>query len=377
MNRLLIKNVVNAHVAVPLLVDVLIQNGQIVKIGPLLPETGVQMVYDGQGVYVSSGFTDMHVHITVPGLTQIQGHEMGVDVEQYGVRTGVGTLVDAGSFGADNIEKALDYTVGKQTRVLFLMNASRTGIRPGTPELEDLDKIDIQAAEKVYAKHADRIVGLKARASISASGKAGIKAIVKAKQLAVALNLPMMVHVGNAPPLIEEVLETLTEGDIITHCFHGKRSNAILTENDEIKPEALAARERGVLFDIGHGTESFNYAVTQKMIGKNFLPDTISTDLHVLNAKGPVLSLPVTVNKFMTLNGSVQPWLDMITERARKAFKLTPVNSLGEGQFADLVLFRLDPAEETYFDSDGNPIPVQKKLAVLKTIKGNALLPVD
>jgi len=380
METLLLKNVIDPTQIIAgkaKLINVLIEDGRITGIGPHIDSSSAHLVYNAGGAMVTGGMIDIHVHVTVPGITQFQGHEMGVDIEQYGFRTGVSTLVDAGTFGADNIQKAIEYASHKITNVLFLMNASRTGIQVGTPELEDTSKIDLEAVEKAYARHPERIIGIKARASKSASGAAGIAAIAKAKALAVALSLPMVVHVGNSPPLIEEVLALLTEGDVVTHCFHGKRANGMLDAEGHVKRAVLAARDRGVLFDIGHGSESFNYAVANEMFANEFLPDIISTDLHVLNANGPVLSLPVTLSKLMTLNQSLWPWLGMVNEAPRRAFGLSPASNFKIGEVADLAIFSLVDCDKTYLDSDKNPIHMTQEVKVQKIIKGATLLPVD
>jgi dihydroorotase len=238
------------------------------------------------------------------------------------------------------------------------------------PELEDMENIDIDAARSAYKKYGSRIVGIKARASVSASGKSGIRAIRKAKELAQALDLPIVVHIGHAPPTIEDVLSLLTEGDIITHCFHGKLSNAIVNQDYTLKNETLEARERGVLFDIGHGSESFNFLVAKKLMDVGFLPDIISTDIYAKNANGPVFSLPITIDKFITLNGSILPWTNMVTAAPRKAFHLTESGELAAGEKADLVVFTTVPAQMEYEDSDGNPIPITKKLKMKLVIKG-------
>jgi dihydroorotase len=238
------------------------------------------------------------------------------------------------------------------------------------PELEDMENIDIDVARSAYKKYGSRIVGIKARASESASGKSGIKAIRKAKELAQALDLPIVVHIGHAPPSVEDVLSLLTEGDIITHCFHGKLSNAIVNQDYELKRETLEARERGVLFDIGHGSESFNYLVAEKLIDVGFLPDIISTDIYAMNENGPVFSLPTTIDKFITLNDSILPWINMVTTAPGQAFNLPESGELAVGQKADLVVYSTVPTEMEYADSDGNPIPITKKLKMKLMIKG-------
>ena len=373
MRDLLIKNAVivdKQNVNLSEKNHILIRNGILKEISPDIKESTSMEVLDIKGNYLSQGWIDMHSHISVPGLTRIMGIDFGVDILDYGVKTGVSTMLDAGTFGADNIQKAIDFTESKDTTVYFLINAARTGLRPLKPELEDLSKIDIDAAQAIYEKNQSLIVGVKARASKSATGKSGFKAIVKSKDLANALELPMIVHIGHAPPQIEEVLGILSEGDIITHCFHGKLSNAIVDENYKPRKETLMARDRGVLFDIGHGSESFNYHVAEKLFEAGFLPDIISTDLHSKNKKGPVFSLPMTVDKFITLNDSILPWVDLVTSKPREAFHLSGSTKLAIGEKADLVIFDLVPTQETYSDSDGNAIPIEKKLLMKTLIKG-------
>jgi len=380
MSKLLIKNAVmieNLDSDLSIRKDILLRDGVIQEISPIIDEIQDVKTLDVEGSFVSRGFIDMHTHITIPGLTNFQGFEMGIGIERCGVESGVSSILDAGTFGADNVQSAIDYSADKETNVYFLMNASKTGIQPLTPELEDLDKIDIDAAQAVYDNNKTRIVGIKARASDTASGKSGIKALIKAKELAMALSLPLVVHIGHAPPTIEEVLAVLGAGDVVTHSFHGKLSNAIVDENYQIKDEALSARERGVLFDIGHGSASFNYQVAKKLYEAGFLPDIISTDIYSSNADGPVISLTATVDKLITLNDSIQPWVNMITIKPDEAFKLSKKTGINTGDKADLVVFNLISNEATYYDSDKNPIPIGKQLTVKNIIKGNTLIGVN
>jgi dihydroorotase len=373
MSGLLIKNaVIVDHPEADLTKksNLLVEDGFIKSISEDIGDDETVETVDIEGDFLSRGFIDMHTHITVPGLTQYKGYEFGVDILKYGVNSGVSTMVDAGTFGAETVQPAIDYVKDKDTTVYFLINAAKTGLVPLKPELEDMNNIDIDAAKKTYELYKTHIVGIKARASKSASGKSGIEAIIKAKELAVALELPIVVHIGHAPPKIEDVLAILSEGDIITHCFHGKLSNAIVDQNYKPKNETLMARERGVLFDIGHGSESFNYKVAKSLYESGFLPDIISTDLHAQNEHGPVHSLPATIYKFITLNDSILPWITMVTSKPGKAFHLTESSKLSAGEKADLTIFNTVPTKEEYLDSDGNPIQITKKLYVKMLIKG-------
>ncbi len=377
MKKLLIKNTLfisgmNADQVVEN--DILISEELIEEIAPSIEDVGEYEILDVSKSYVSPGFIDSHVHIAVPGMTQYKGMEMGVDVEKYGIQSGVSALIDAGTFGADLIETAIESVKEKETQVFFLINASKIGIQPNTPELEDLDNIDLQAARDVYSRNKDRIVGVKARASISAAGSAGIKAIAKAKELACELGLPMMVHIGNGPPDIVDVLDLLTSGDVITHCFHGKLSNAIVNEDYALRPATIRARERGVLFDVGHGSASFNYLVASKCFSQGFTSDLISTDLHSMNCNGPVFSLPLTISKMFLLDEDVTRWIAEAAVNPAKTFHIGVADDEYTGKPADLVVFKVIPTDEIQYDSDKNPLHLTGKIDVQAVIKGNHII---
>ena len=356
--------------------DILICDDLIEKIAPSIEADGECEILDVSKGYVSQGFIDSHVHVGVPGMTQYKGMEMGIDIEKFGIQSGVATMIDAGTFGANSIENAIEYTKTLETKVFFLMNASKTGIQPNTPELENLDNIDLQAAQDVYSRNKESIVGIKARASISASGSAGIKAIEKAKELAVELGLPMMVHIGNEPPAITDVLNLLTKGDVITHCFHGKLSNAIVNEDYSLRPETMRARERGVQFDVGHGSASFNAEVARRCFDQGFVSDMISTDLHSMNCKGPVFDLPLTISKMLLFDENIAHWIPDVTVNPGRVFHIGITDGDFIGKPANLVIFRIIPTDETQFDSDKNPIHLMRKMDVQAVFKGDHIIEV-
>lgn len=377
MKKLLIKNtrfINSIRPDQPQNTDILITDGCIEKVEPSICVSGEHDIYDVSGSYVSQGFIDMHTHIAVPGMTQFKGREMGIDIEQYGIQSGVTTLIDAGTFGSETVQTAIDYVKSRETQVLFLLNASKTGIQPFKAELENLENIDIQSAKKAYTENTDYIVGIKARASKSACGSADIRAIVKAKKLACELELPLVVHIGNAPPRIEEVLYLLTKGDVVTHCFHGKLNNAIVDEDYHLRPEVVKARERGVLFDIGHGSESFNYEVARRLFSYGFDADIISTDLHSMNCLGPVFGLPLTVSKMLTLDEEITHWIPKVTANPAIAFCMEISSEGYIGNQAGLTIFDIVSTDETQYDSDKNPIHLNQKIEVKNVVKGNRII---
>src|SRR5262249_40240670 len=139
---------------------------------------------------------------------------------------------------------------------------------------------------KVVEQNRDLIVGIKVRIGRTASGAAGIVPLDVAEQVADQTGLPLMAHIDEPPPSYTAVVERLRPGDVLTHCYR-PFPNAPVDGKGKVKPAVLAARERGVLFDIGHGMGSFGWATARAMMAEGFPPDTISSDVHALCINGP------------------------------------------------------------------------------------------
>src|SRR5699024_2485569 len=172
--------------------------------------------------------------------------------DDIGYRSGVTTVVDAGSSGADDIDEFIAMTSECKTRVLAYLNISSIGLVVRN-ELHDMENINVEKIKQALANHREFIVGLKARMSGSVVNGNGILPLVKAKEISRELSLPVMVHIGNPPPTLAEVIAQLEKGDVITHCFHGKEDNHIFSQEGENLPILLEAVEKGVYLDVGHG----------------------------------------------------------------------------------------------------------------------------
>lgn len=347
--------------------DVIISAGHIACIRePRSPQSGD--LFDASGLLVVPGLIDMHTHVYA-GPT-----ELGIAPDAVGVSRGVTTVVDAGSSGSANLPAFRSSTMhSAQTRVLAFINLARTGLE--RPRFEISSREFWSTAEEILAAAQDpSIRGIKARASATAVGPLGIEPIKRAKELASLAKLPLMVHVGNAPPLFTEVLNLLTRGDIITHCFHGK-PGGILDEQGRIIPEAIEARQRGVLFDIGHGTSSFNFAVAEKACDQGFFPDLCGTDVYLQNVNGPVYDLPTTLSKMLALGISLFDVIRLATVSAASALRMTDdLGTLEVGRQADLSILRLVDEQRTVADSDGNTKIMKQFLKPVAVVRAGNLL---
>ena len=180
----------------------------------------------------------------------------------------------------------------------------------GWPEGEavDLAYLDVGKAVRAIEENRDIAVGIKVREQAPLIvGDNGLEPVRIAVQAGERAGVPVMVHIGGAPAQLGELMGLLRPGDVITHCFtpapHG------LVEHGKLIDDAQQARERGIVFDVGHGFGSFDYGVVERAIEHGFWPDTISTDLHSLSARGPVGDLPRTMAKLLNLG---MPLLEVV-----------------------------------------------------------------
>lgn len=350
--------------------DILVENGVIKGIDENIKENGAEYI-ELNGEIITPGLIDMHTHVYAGNTL------LGIDPDIVGVNTGTTTLFDAGSSGASNFEHFKSSIIDKsETRVISLLNIASTGLAEGLSELRDLNNINFEAIKETVEKHRDIIKGIKARASASVVGELGVKPIREAKKVAAKLGLPLVVHIGNYPPGIEEVLEVMGKGDVITHCFHGK-PNGLLMEDGKLKKETAQAIERGVLFDVGHGTASFNFNTAKKAISQGFIPNIISTDIYLKNYQGPVYSLAVTMSKLLNLGLSLEDCVTKVTTAPMRNFKLHNIGALKEGYCADLTILNLDNIPVKYIDSDGNTLEGDKNIQVKYVVRDGVVKKLD
>jgi dihydroorotase len=273
--------------------DVAIDGGLIAAIGDDL--RGRERI-EARGLLVVPGLIDLHVHV-YRGVSHY-----GIDADTYLLRRGTTTGVDVGSAGAQTFAGLRRMVIEKaQTRLYAYLHIAVEGmISPLVGELEDLRWASVEQCVRVAGANRDVIAGVKLRAGHQMVGADPRPALGLALEAAGALALPLMVHVIDMQMPLPELLARLRAGDVVTHCFHGN-DGGLLDAGGEVWPEAFAARERGILFDVGHGVGSFTWRVARTALAQGFPPDTISSDIHAHNHAGPVHDLPRTLSKLLHL----------------------------------------------------------------------------
>ncbi|EOU1297323.1 amidohydrolase/deacetylase family metallohydrolase [Cronobacter sakazakii] len=347
------------------LADIAIKDGKIAALGSVTGEARATRDLNGE-YYVSPGWIDLHVHCYPKSPIY---HD---EPDAVGVSTGVTTVVDAGSTGANDIDDFYALTRGVATEVLALLNVSKVGLIAQN-ELADMANIDAAAAREAIARHPDFIVGLKARMSSSVVGENGIAPLERAKAIQQENGqLPLMVHIGNGPPPLDEIAARLSQGDIITHCFNGK-PNRILTPQGQLRASISDALERGVRLDVGHGSASFSFEVARQAIALGILPHTISSDIYCRNRiNGPVRSLAHVMSKFLAIGLSLPQVIDCVTLHAAQALRLAHKGRLTPGADADLTIFDLRRQPALFTDADEQTLHGDYLLVPLAAVRAGA-----
>lgn len=342
--------------------DIALKDGKIAALGDV-NGTALKTIELGGECYVSAGWIDSHVHCYPKSPIY---HDQP---DSVGIATGVTTVVDAGSTGADDIDDFYTLTREAATEVYALLNISRVGLIAQN-ELANMANIDADAVREAVKRHPDFIVGLKARMSSSVVGENGITPLDRAKAMqAQNGDLPLMVHIGNNPPDLDEIAERLSAGDIITHCYNGK-PNRILTPQGELRASVTRAISRGVRLDVGHGTAILSFAVAKRAIELGILPHTISSDIYCRNRiSGPVHSLANVMSKFLAIGMSLPQVIECVTANAADGLRLKQKGRLQIGLDADLTLFTLKRQPTVLVDAENDSLQAEQLLVPLAAIR--------
>lgn len=350
--------------------NIFIKDGKFIdekELGSLKSEYSIIYI-DALGHYVSPGFIDLHTHVFP------YDNPLGIAPDLVGIYQGVTTVVDAGSSGIDNYESFAMNVISKtQTRILSFINLSRNGLCKGLSELSKVeDFMSKQEFQEAMLKF-DSIVGLKVRLSRSVVKENGNKPLEFLKKEFANCDVPTMVHIGNAPPTTQEVLPLLEKGDIVTHAFHGK-PGGILSDNHLLIPEAKEALERGVVFDVGHGTDSFSFKTMERFAKMSNDYFTISTDIYKKNFIHPVQSLAATMTKLLIMGYSLEQVVSSVTSLPAKLLKSNMIGTFDSGAFGDVTIFKLEKTNEELTDSYGVVYKAKNVIAPLVTIKEGEIM---
>lgn len=317
---------------------------------------------------LSPGWIDLHAHI-YDGMTSIS-----VPADAVGLGTGVHLIADAGSAGEATLPGFMKYVVPTyETEVRAWLNISSIGL-VHMREVAELTHIDVDRTITTAYDNRHFICGIKVRSSGAILGAMGLQPLQLAVLAAREAGMPVMVHIGEAPPRIDDVLDLLDEGDVVTHCFHGKTGHP-WTRDGVPGAALLRALDRGVILDVGHGAASFSYDICKKAIGKGLSAFSISTDVHIRNINGPVYDLPTTMSKLLWCGLPIEDVIAGVTSVPASVLRLPDWCNLESG-LTRATLFRLTskpPEGRLYRDATGTCIQPERVIIPEAVIMGKEI----
>jgi dihydroorotase len=352
--------------------DVGISGGKIAEVAAKLDPNDALKTVDIDGLYVTPGLIDIHAHVyTGTGEPRSYAGDSSVYPDGFSFRVGVTTLVDAGGSGWRNFEDFKTRVIDRQrTRVLALLNIVGNGMRGGKFE-NNLEDMEAGPTGEMAKKHKGVIVGIKT-AHYSGPEWAPVERAVEA---GTAADIPVMVDFGiNHPdtrPLADLVTKKLRPGDIYTHMYSGLRNELV---DGKPNPGMIEGRKRGVIFDVGHGGGSFLWRVAVPMVKAGFIPDSISTDLHIGSMNAGMKDQLNVMGKFLALGIPLDQVIRMSTWNPAKEIKQEQLGHLSAGAIADIAVLRLEKGKFGFIDMNGARMAGSQRLTAEMTLKDGRIV---
>ncbi|MBX9629354.1 MAG: amidohydrolase/deacetylase family metallohydrolase [Burkholderiales bacterium] len=332
--------------------DVGIRWGRVAAVEPSIDASRALQAIDASGHLVVPGLVDLHAHVYA------QGSALGLPADELAPFTATTTYVSAGDAGAGNFSALRHYIIAQaRSRIFAFVHISRIGLA-GFPvgETLNIDYADVDATAKTVAENADVALGVKVRMSKNVVGTHGLEPLVRAIAAAerAGPGFRVQCHIGDAPGELPAVLDLLRPGDILTHAYSGAGNNVV--QGDRVVPAALAAKQRGVIIDVGHGGGSFDYTVAEPAMAQGLVPDTISSDIHAVSGNTPGQPyLPWVMSKFLNLGVALEQVIAMATVNpARVIGRVEKLGTLEVGAPADVSILLLVEEPVTFVDTRGN-----------------------
>lgn len=324
--------------------DVAVEDGNILSVGCF--ESTPDFEIDATGCYVTPGLIDHHMH-AYPLIPK------GIPAEAICFASGVTSVSDAGSTGCATYPLHQQFIEKSKLDISCWLNVSTYGLSK-LPVLEDVDPADFDIAgiEKAFADYGKRLLGLKLRTSKNVVGELGYRPLQETVKLAEQLHVPVMIHCTNPPGPMEELLDILRPGDVLTHMYQNV-GYTILDDSRHVSAAAKAARARGVYFEAADARAHFSFEVSEPAIAEGFIPDIIGTDLTAFSMylRPTAFSLAMQLNKYIHLGMSLDDVIRCCTlNPAKRMGRLHEIGSLSPGTWADVAVFRPESAENVFGD---------------------------
>jgi dihydroorotase len=352
--------------------DVAIAHGQIAAIGENIPREQARKTVDVSGLYVMPGLVDMHEHVFAASMNREYTGEDCLRPDGYSFRSGVTTVVDAGSSGWRNIGEFRDEVINKQqTRVFAMLNIVGHGMGGRLDVEQNTQDMDPERTAEVARHNSDVVVGIKV-AHYAGPEWIAVDRGVEAGRLA---NIPVMVDFATfrpERPFQDLVLKHLRPGDIYTHQY--LRVVPMLDAQGKVLPYLFEARKRSIIFDVGHGGGSFSFRQAIPAIKQGFVPDSISTDLHTASMNAGMKDMLNLMSKFLNMGMPIDDVVACSTWHPAREIHHEELGHLSVGAVADVAVLRLVHGDFGFVDSAGLRLRGDRKLVGELTVRAGKIV---
>ncbi|WP_092124710.1 amidohydrolase family protein [Bradyrhizobium erythrophlei] len=354
--------------------DIGIRWGLIEAIEDEIPAARAAKTIDASGKLVMPGLVDLHCHVYP------YGSAIGIPADELVQFQGTTTVVSAGDAGVNNLAALRRFIVAQsRTRIYAFVHIANNGLSAfPVAELYNIDNAQVEACAMALAENPDFLIGVKVRMSENVIFKHGVEPLKRGIQACEMCGWParMMVHIGGVETreLMSDILDLLRPGDILTHAYSGapNMSGAFtnIVQDGKLLPAALAAKQRGVLFDVGHGGGSFDFTVAEIAIPAGCTPDTISSDIHVFSGNSPGIPfLPNVMGKFLAMGSSLDQVVAMATSVPARIINRTPkIGTLQRGAPGDVAIMDLIEGPVSFVDTRNNRRDGNLQLKPVQTV---------
>ncbi|MHC4045519.1 amidohydrolase family protein [Bradyrhizobium sp. 23AC] len=354
--------------------DIGIRWGVIETVQEAIPAERALKSIDASGKLVMPGLIDLHSHVYP------YGSAIGIPADELVQFQGTTTVVSAGDAGVNNLAALRRFIVAQtRARMYAFVHIANNGLSAfPAAELYNIDVAQTEACAMALAENADFLLGVKVRMSENVIYKHGLEPLKRGIQACEMCGWPakMMVHIGGveSKELMSQILDLLRPGDVLTHAYSGapNMSNVFtnIVQEGKLLPAALAAKQRGVMFDVGHGGGSFDFTVAEVAIPGGCTPDTISSDIHVFSGNSPGIPfLPNVMSKFMTLGFTLEQVVAMATTAPAKIINRAPkIGTLQVGAPGDVAIMELVEGPVSFLDTRNNKRDGKAQLKPIQTV---------
>lgn len=352
--------------------DVAVKDGKISRVAADIPASASKKVLDVSGLIVAPGLINIHTHVFAgsnPGFSDGQSSQLP---DAFAIRSGITTVVDAGTTGWRTFPefkaKVIDPSI---TRVLAWINIFETGFSSGSGFEPDMGTVSVQKTVEAIQKYREYIVGTRVG---HYKGKSWLP-FERASEAAKIANTPLFVECHMPQYTLQEQLDHMRPGDIITHSFENVSERmTVVDEQGKVRPFVLDAQKRGVLFDVGHGGAGFWFNQAIPAYNQGLWPNSFGTDEHRTSMNSGMKNMLNVMSKYMNIGMSIPEVIARGSWNAAKSIKREDLGNLSEGSVADIAVLSIINGKFGFVDSGQNRIQGDRKLEAELTVRAGRIV---